>query len=255
VHAGAINCELIVGSLYQRDLAHIQAVAFGALARGAATEVVRRLRAACCRIRRVVDVGCGAGPLTQLLVEAGFEVTGIDCSAELLAIARAAVPTAHFVHASIYDIEIPACDAIVALGEPLTYHDARDDADLRVNRFFQRASAVLPDGGVLIFDVIECGEPSLTARFWSSGDDWAVLVDTMEDPPSRTLVRSIETFRRVGEFYRRGHEVHRVRLFESDRLRDELIACGFEIETAREYGTQKLGPRRRVFFANHIGSG
>jgi len=162
-----------VGWLYQQDLAYIHAVAFSALARGAATEIVRRLRAARCSVRRVVDVGCGAGPLTQALAEAGFEVTGIDCSAELLAIARAAVPTAHFVHASIYDVEMPPCDAIVALGEPLTYHGEADGADLRVSRFFQRASAVLPQGGVLIFDVIECGEPSLTGRFWSSGDDWA----------------------------------------------------------------------------------
>jgi SAM-dependent methyltransferase len=147
--AGLLAC------LYQRDLAYIQAAAFGALARGAAPEVVRRLHAARCPIRHVVDVGCGAGPLTQALVDAGFEVMGIDCSAELLEIARVAVPTAHFINASIHDTAIPACDAIVALGEPLTYHAEGDDADLRVRQFFQRASAALPPGGVLIFDIIE----------------------------------------------------------------------------------------------------
>jgi SAM-dependent methyltransferase len=243
-----------VGSLYQADLAYIQAVGFGALARGAAPEIVRRLRAAPCRIRRVVDVGCGAGPLTQALVQEGFKAIGIDCSAELLKIARRAAATAHFVHASIYDTEIPACDAIVALGESLTYHAESDDADLRISQFFHRASAVLPDGGVLIFDIIESGEPSLTGRFWSSGDDWAVLVDTTEDAASRTLVRSIQTFRRVGEFYRRGSEAHRVRLFDSEGLRDELAACGFDVETARGYGMQALGPRRRAFFASRVGS-
>ena len=81
-----------------------------------------------------------------------------------------------------------------------------------------------------------------------------MLVDTMEDPPTRTLVRSIETFRRVGEFYRRGREVHRVRLFDSGSLRDELAVCGFEVETAREYGAQTLGPRRRAFFASRVGA-
>ena len=106
--------------------------------------------------------------MTQALVDAGFDVTGIDCSAELLEIARAAVPTAHFINASIYGTAIPECDAIVALGEPLTYHAEGDNADLRVSEFFQRASAVLPPGGVLIFDIIECGEPSLNARVWSN---------------------------------------------------------------------------------------
>jgi len=242
----------MAGSLYQRDLAYIQAVAFGALARGAAPEIVRRLRAARCPVRRVVDVGCGAGPLTQALVEAGFEVTGIDCSAELLALARRTAPTAHFLSGSIHDTEIPGCEAIVAIGEPLTYHAEDDDADLRNSRFFRRASAVLPAGGLLIFDVVECGEPSLTGRFWSSGDDWAVLVETMEDPTSRTLTRNIQTFRSVGEFYRRGSEAHRVRLFDSARLRDELTACGFEVEIAQRYGTQPLGPRRRAFFGSRF---
>ncbi len=242
-----------VSSLYQRDLAYIQAVAFSTLARGAAPDIVRRLRGARCPVRHVVDVGCGAGPLTQALLEAGFDVTGVDCSADLLTIAREAAPTAHFIRASIYDFEIPACDAIVALGEPLTYHGEGDDAGLRVNRFFERAAAVLPPGGMLIFDIIECGEPSLSGKFWSSGDDWAVLADTTEDPLSRTLVRSIQTFRRVDELYRRGCEVHLVHLFDSGELREELAASGFEVETAQAYGSQTLAPRRRAFFAARCG--
>src|SRR5205823_2492584 len=117
-----------------------------------------------------------------------------------------------------YDAVIPECEAIVALGEPLTYHPDGADAEDRIGGFFQRAATILPRGGVLIFDIIERGEPSLSGRVWSSGDDWAVLVDTTEDQASRTLVRNIETFRRAGEYYRRGREVHHVRLFDTRRL-------------------------------------
>ncbi len=244
-----------MGSFYQQDLAYIQAAAFGTLARGAAPEIVRRLRLATIPIRRVLDVGWGAGPLTEALLEAGFEVTGIDSSTELLAMARLSAPAAHYVHGSIYDIEIPPCDAIVALGEPLTYHDEGEDADRRISEFLHRASAVLPCGGVLIFDIIECGEPPLTARVWSSAKDWAVLVDTTEDPASRTLIRNIETFRLVDNSYRRGHEVHRVRLFDTRTLRHKLTACGFDVETAQAYGTQMLSLRRRAFFATRIAPG
>jgi trans-aconitate methyltransferase len=107
-----------VKSLYEQDLAYIQAAAFGELAHGAAPEIIRRLTCAPVQIRRVVDAGCGAGPLTAALVEAGFEVTGIDSSPDLLAIARTAVSKARFIHGSIYETEIPACEAIVALGGP-----------------------------------------------------------------------------------------------------------------------------------------
>lgn len=193
-------------------------------------------------------MGCGAGPLTAALVEAGFETTGIDNSAELLAIARAAVPRARFIHKSIYDAEIPGCEAILAVGEPLTYHAEYADADKLVKGFLRRTSEVLPAGGMLIFDAIELGEPSLAGRVWSSGDDWAVLVDTKENPDSRTLVRDIETFRRVDRFYRRGREVHSVRLFDGRTLCNQIRACGFTVETAQEYGAQRLGPRRRAFF-------
>ena len=87
-------------SLYQRDLAYVQAAAFGSLAQGAATEIIRRLQSSSVQLRRVMDVGCGAGVLTKALADAGFEVTGIDISAELLEFARTNVPKAHFLHAS-----------------------------------------------------------------------------------------------------------------------------------------------------------
>ena len=111
-----------VRSLYQCDLAYVHATAFEDLARGAADEIVGRLRASKARVRTVMDVGCGAGPLTRALIEAGFDVTGVDTSAELLDLARANVREARFVHASVYDTDVRNYDAVVAIGEPLTYH-------------------------------------------------------------------------------------------------------------------------------------
>jgi hypothetical protein len=59
-------------------------------------------------------------------------------------LARANAPTAHFVHASAYHIQIGAHDAVVALGEPLTYHDDAANADDVVSRFFQRVAGESP---------------------------------------------------------------------------------------------------------------
>lgn len=235
--------------LYQCDLAYIHAAAFETIAREAAREIIRRLQSSSARVRKVMDIGCGAGPLTKALVDAGFEVTGVDTSAELLELARARVPSAQFLHASIYDTEIHDYDAIVAVGEPLTYHPEEADADNLVTTFFQRAAEALPPGGLLIFDVIGLGEPSLAGRTWTSGDDWAVLVETTEDQTARTLVRNIEVFRRIRDTYKRTHEVHRVHLYDLSRLRDQLSFHGFAIETSSYYGAQRLPPRRRAFFA------
>ena len=91
--------------LYKQDLAYIHATGHEGPARGAAPEIVRLLKSASIQIRRVVDIGCGGGPLTKVLAEAGFDVTGIDTSAELLEIARTAAPAARFVNASAYDVQ------------------------------------------------------------------------------------------------------------------------------------------------------
>jgi SAM-dependent methyltransferase len=44
--------------------------------------------------KRIVDAGCGTGIHTVALVEAGFDVTGIDASPEMIAVAREKVPDA-----------------------------------------------------------------------------------------------------------------------------------------------------------------
>jgi SAM-dependent methyltransferase len=238
-------------NLYQSDLAYIHAVGFGFLSRGAAPGIVRLLKNASIPIRRVIDVGCGAGLLTKALVDEGFELTAMDTSPEFLEIASTVCPAAHFIHASAYDAQLPDCEAIIAIGESLTYHD-RADADDLVRQFFRQVSSVLPSGGMLIFDAIELGEPSLAGPSWYSGEDWAVYIETTESISERILVRKIETFRRIGEYYRRGSEVHRVRLFDTQALCEELASCGFAVETARSYGDQQLAPRRRAFIATRM---
>lgn len=236
-------------TLYRSDLAYVHATAFETLARGAARDIIHRLKRSIAPVRRVIDVGCGAGSLTKALVDVGFEVTGIDASAELLDLAQAKAPTARFVHSSLYDAEICDCDAVVAVGEPLTYHPEDVDADGLVETFFRRVATALPRGGLLIFDVIGLGEPSLTGRTWSSGEDWAMLVETTENQTARTAVRNIEVFRRVGDGYRRSQEVHRVRLFDLSALRNQLSSCGFATDVSRSYGAQQLAPRRLAIFA------
>ncbi len=237
--------------IYRRDLAYIHAVGFGSFATGVAAEIVRLLRTSSIGIRRVVDAGCGAGQLTKVLMEAGFEVTAIDASGDLLEIARSAVPGARFVEASIYETPIPPCEAVVAIGEALSYHEG-PDADNLLNRLFRNASSVLPSGGMLIFDLVELGDASLAGRIWSSGEDWAVMVETAEDQSEGTLVRRIETFRGDRDLYRRGCEVHRLRLFDAGAVCAQLSRQGFVVRTARSYGDHQLPPRRLAFFATRL---
>jgi SAM-dependent methyltransferase len=66
---------------------------------------------------RILDLGCGAGvPATKLLVEAGYEVVGLDFSHVQIERARQLVPRATFVEADIAEWNCPPAsfDAIVS---------------------------------------------------------------------------------------------------------------------------------------------
>jgi SAM-dependent methyltransferase len=234
---------------YGEDLAYIQTVGFGGLAAGAAPAIVERLRGSRILVRRVIDVGCGAGVTTRALTDAGFDTLGIEPSAALLEQARRAAPAARFRQASAYDALLEPCETILAVGEPLTYHEPDVDADARLRQFFCKAAAALAPGGLLVFDVILAEGPPLDAKGWSSGDDWVILWETSEDRTARRLTRRIETFRRHGSTYRRSSEVHAVKLFDAGALTTWLLDEGFDVVTASGYGSQALGPRRVAFFA------
>src|ERR1700722_6165479 len=67
---------------------------------------------------RVLDLGCGAGvPACRILVELGFEVTGLDISAVQVERARSLVPQANFLQADMatWDSESESYEAIVSL--------------------------------------------------------------------------------------------------------------------------------------------
>jgi len=237
---------------YQEDLAYIQAVAFGDLAKGAMPAVIERLRATPIRVRRVVDVGCGAGISTRALVDAGFDTVAIEPSASLLAIARNTAPGARFKLGSVHEVALEPCEALLALGEPLTYHGPDMDADARLHAFCERAARALTPGGLMIFDLIEAEGAPLDARGWSSGDDWAILYEAREDRAARRITRHIETFRSKAAGttgYRRSREVHDACTFEIREVKRWLEGAGFSVETADRYGAYALAPRRRAFFA------
>lgn len=66
---------------------------------------------------RVLDLGCGAGvPVARWLVDAGYEVVGIDSSTEQIQRARANVPEAEFLVAEMTTISLEAesFDGVVA---------------------------------------------------------------------------------------------------------------------------------------------
>ena len=231
---------------YGEDLAYIHDIGFGDFALGAAPGILEILRRNGTREGLVVDLGCGSGLWARELAQARYRVLGIDISEAMVSLARKKVPEAEFMVESLFEADIPPCDAVTALGEVLNYlfHPENE-----LVRLFRRVYDALVPGGVFVFDIAEPGQvPRGTkTRGFTEGEDWVVLVEKEEDRD--TLTRRITTFRREGEHYRRSDEVHRQRLYRAPDIARYLRQVGFRVRTVRGYGRYRLTRAHAAFIA------
>ena len=234
--------------LYDSDLAFIHDDGFGELAEGAAKVVIAELADSGLTSGTVVDLGCGSGITARRLVDAGYDVIGIDVSESLIEIARQRVPEATFRVGSFVGADVPPAVAVCAIGEVLNYgSDTNDNAQARVQLFASISSALEP-GGLFLFDAAgPARAPDQPTRTFFDGRDWTVLVEVSGD--DRVLKREITTFRRRGDLYRRASETHRLHLAPPEAIAAELAAAGLAIERLEGYGETALPPGLNGFLA------
>jgi SAM-dependent methyltransferase len=233
---------------YNTDLAYIHDVGFRDYALKSAPGILEILTAHQIPTGLIVDLGCGSGLLAELLDRVGYRVLGIDISPAMIEIAKERVPTAEFQVESLFTAEIPACAAVVSIGECLNYA-FDDNSDRVLNNLFQRIYRALIPGGIFIFDVVTPGQVPAgeVVKTFTEGQDWIVLVEKQEDLTRQILTRRIITFRQIGELYRRSEEVHLQRLFDVESIVATLDRIGFRVEILDRYGEFKLPPARVAF--------
>jgi SAM-dependent methyltransferase len=221
-------------ALYARDLAEIHDAGYGAFAQTAAPGLLRRLERAGIRSGLVIDLGCGSGIWARALTDAGYDVLGVDDSADMLRIARRQAPRARFERASVVDYTPPPCDAITALGEVLCYAGSLS--------VLKRADARL-----LLFDVATPARARTAGRSFFEGDGWVLCNDVTAD--GRTLTRRITTFTRADRTWRRADEEHRLTLFEPAEVLTALDAAGYDGRRIRSYGREMRPYPGLAYFA------
>lgn len=181
---------------------------------------------------RVLDVPCGQGRHAHLLAESGYDVTGLDYSPYLLAVARrrGTGRTLRYVRGDMR--RLPArftgrFDAVVNLFTSFGFFlDPADDA--RVIAGFARA---LRPGGILVWH--GGSRDGVMARFltrdwWRTDNGTLVAHERHFDPLSGVLtVRS--TWRGPSG---RGEREHRIRLYTASRLAELCADAGLLVEEA-----------------------
>lgn len=225
---------------YKDDLAYIHDVGFGDFAKTSAPWLLEMLRANGIQNGLVVDLGCGSGIWARELSRAGYDVLGIDISPAMIEIARKRVPRGEFLTGSLLRADLPACEAVTALGECFNYLFDEQNSIAQLRRVFDRVYSALKPGGLFVFDIAEPGRGKGPRQKHRQGKDWAVLVEVDEDAGTNRLTRRITTFRKCGESYIRDEEVHVLQLHKRSEVANELRRAGFRVRTLRGYGEQVM---------------
>ncbi len=213
---------------YGEDLAAIHAAGFTAIASAAAAELLPRLAPG----SRVLELGCGDGTTARLLSEAGHDVRALDSSPAFIELARARAPRASFEIGSLVDAPLPPdCDAALAVGEVLGYIAPTSGRAADLDRVLARIAGALRVGGLFLFDLATPRRAPVAAeRTWTEGEGWAVMVEVSR--AGDELRRRIVSFRdRGGGRFRRGEELHRLRLHRPAEVLGALRAAGFAAHT------------------------
>ncbi len=104
----------------------------------------------------ILDLACGTGSMTVELARRGYDMTGIDLSEEMLAIARSKCDSEHFRHSVLLVRQDMAqfelygtVDAITCCLDSLNYLTSTDD----LRRTFLHVHNYLEPDGLFIFDM------------------------------------------------------------------------------------------------------
>ncbi|MEM7557012.1 MAG: class I SAM-dependent methyltransferase [Cyanobacteria bacterium P01_A01_bin.84] len=235
---------------YKQDLAYIHDVGFSDYCLKSAPGILEILNQNIINTGLVIDLGCGSGLWIQELLKSGYQTIGIDISEALINIARQRIPEADFRVDSLFNAEIPPCNAVTSISECFNYLFDSENNHQKLIDLFRRIYNSLTPGGVFIFDIATPGQvnPGTTNKGFTEGENWIVLVEKEEN--LEILTRRIITFRQVGEYYRRDEEIHYQQLYKEKEIAKLLHQIGFQVTTVYNYGKFNLPPNHAAFIAN-----
>ncbi len=130
---------------------------------------------------RVLDLCCGSGHVTKELVSRGYRVTGVDNSAELIALARRELPGVDLRVQDARELRLDEqFDAVLSTFDSLNH--MLNLGDLR--RAFESVHQILKSDGLFVFDMNLAEAYSADLRQWvvDIRDDSVSMVRGTYDP-------------------------------------------------------------------------
>ncbi|MGL4695129.1 class I SAM-dependent DNA methyltransferase [Enterococcus larvae] len=183
---------------------------------------------------RILELACGTGRLAVDFAKAGYDVTALDLSEEMLAIAsKRAVEEEteiQFVQGDMMELsEVGQYEAITCFSDSLCYMENRRD----VQQVFDEVYQALEEQGTFIFDVhsiyqIDTVFPEYSYHYQT--EDFAFLWDSYQGEKEHSIEHFLTFFVKQEEdkaLFVRRDELHKERTYTLDTYLRMLEGSGF----------------------------
>lgn len=203
---------------------------------------------------RLLDLACGTGELSVRLASAGFDVTGVDLSADMLAVAQAKADNDNrkidFLQQDMAQLElINTYDIIGIFCDSLNYLQTEEE----VVQTFNKVHQYLEKDGLFIFDVhsiFKMNEIFLDQTFTYDEDGVCYIWNCFQGEFSNSVDHELTFFVEddIGK-YDRFDEYHTQRTYSIETYSKWLEETGFEIlETLGDFTGNVTPKSERIFF-------
>ncbi|MCH7922801.1 MAG: class I SAM-dependent methyltransferase [Nitrospinae bacterium] len=188
---------------------------------------------------KILDVACGTGTHADLLQKAGFKVTGLDISKEMLELAKKKNSNIKFLQEDMKDYKIDKkFGTIICFFNSILYCKNRKELKDALTNFFSH----LEEGGILIFDAVDksIGKNSRKEHYEYKDDSLNIIFEPqwLYNQDEDTLNIDID-FKINGK---KSHDHHTMGAFSFDELKTIIKESGFktvsfekDFETTGEY--------------------
>lgn len=204
--------------------------------------------------KNVLDIGCGTGTLALLLHQAGYAVSGVDLSEEMLAIASARMNEAQ-VSIPLFAMSMAELEGFENLDVAIIPIDSINYVTDQHNviETFKRIFDSLREGGQLFFDVhslFKMDEIFLDGPFTFDDGEITYIWHTEPGEFEHSMYHQMTFFVQTANgLYERFDEEHFQRTFAFEQYVEWLKEIGFShIEISADWtSAQPTGESERIF--------
>lgn len=204
---------------------------------------------------KVLDVACGTGEISIRLAKVGLDVTGVDLSEDMLAVANNKASheglTIPFYQQNMTELEFSdSYDVVILFCDSLNY--LRSEVD--VQNTFASIYNLLSSDGLFLFDVHSIHKMKSIFKdqtFTYEDETHAYIWNCFEGEHPYSVEHELTFFvqEEHSSLYQRYEEFHQQRTFHVDTYLSWLDEAGFEVlETFADFNQPIEAESERIFF-------